>query len=109
MSADALNSAMPDPHKPDLSVRMLGEQQIRSFDRILGHLISASFDINRHNLPLVTGFELRTDALLIDFLTPPGELLGAVSWLRHCHTAPLLSVIYTNLTPFTGSGPFPAP
>lgn len=73
------------PNAPNLGFGMVGEQALRSRQRILSHFKCASLYINGHDLSLVTGFDVWTDVLCIDFIPTPCMFLFTIAWLPHLH------------------------
>ena len=64
---------------------MVGEEPLRSGQRILSYFKCASLYINGHDLPLVASFDLWTDMLGIDFIATPCMFFFTVAWLPHLH------------------------
>jgi hypothetical protein len=80
-----MDPTVADPDAPNLSIGIVGEQALRSRQRILSHFKCAGLYINGHDLPLVAGFDVRTDALGVDFIPTPCVFLFTVARLLHLH------------------------
>jgi hypothetical protein len=65
-----VDRSVSDLNKPGLSIRVLGKKAIRCSHDIVRYLKGSGFDINRHNLAMITFFDLRWRSLpeVIEFL-----------------------------------------
>jgi hypothetical protein len=81
-----------DSHHPELRPGKGSEQPIPCLHLVFIDLVTAALDVDGNKLALVGGFELRTDVLLLNGVTTPGDLFVAVSRFDRSH----------NLFPFSG-------
>jgi hypothetical protein len=81
---------MPDPDNPRLGIRVAGEQAFGGREDIVGHLKGSGIDIDRHNLALVTGLDLRADLAFVHVVAAPRVLFLAVAWSPRRHGSPPL-------------------
>jgi hypothetical protein len=51
------------------------------------------FKIDRHNLAMITFFDLRSNLRFIDFITTPSKFFFAISGLSNCHGFDLASTV----------------
>nr|WP_309736874.1 hypothetical protein [Chamaesiphon sp. OTE_75_metabat_556] len=56
-----VDRSVSNPNKPSLSIGVLGEQMLGCGHDIVCHLKGSGFDIDRHNLPVITCFDLRSN------------------------------------------------
>src|SRR5262245_30086357 len=65
---------------------MLGLGAASGGESAVVDLIVARLDVNDNDLAVVLVFDLGADALLIQFLAAPDDLLTAKTWVRHIQT-----------------------
>jgi hypothetical protein len=80
--------------KPDLGVRLAGEEAIRGSELISIHFEVSRFNVDEGILARVLGAEARRHFPLVDFIAAAGELLLAEAWFVHAsnYTMPSLGL-----------------
>src|SRR5437667_9419554 len=74
-----------DAHKPGLGIWVTRQEAVGSREDVFCHFVGARFNIDRHDLAVIAGFDLRTDLALIELVATTCELFFAVPWLSHGH------------------------
>jgi hypothetical protein len=94
-----MNRAMPNPNAKDLCVRATYQQLLGGSQAIVAYFKSPTFNVNRHNPPMMGCFDLRSNLRIVDFMSTSSKLFFAISGLSNCHWIDLVSTVpfYFNL------------
>jgi hypothetical protein len=85
MGTEAMHRPIADADEPGLGIRVTSQQTVGRYEDIVGHLISARFDIDSNNLPFVAGFDLRADLAFIELVPTACELFFTIPRSSHGH------------------------
>lgn len=77
--AEAADGTAADADDPDLGIGPSGFQAAARGCFVRIDLPIAGFDVDRHNLPGATGFDLRADLLFVPFIAAPSEFFLVVT------------------------------
>jgi hypothetical protein len=81
-----MDGGVADADAPDLGIGVAGQQALGGVQGIFRHLEVAGVHVEDQDLAVITGFHLRTHALLVKGCAAAAMLLFAVAGLgfRHC-------------------------
>jgi hypothetical protein len=84
-----MHTTMTDPDTPNLGIWIAGQQALGSCERILSHFKRTRVNIDGHNFPSITRFNVCPDVALIDVISAPRMFFLAIARLPHVHGLPL--------------------
>ena len=71
------------PHQPDTGVRALCPETLRRNTGGVGDGVITAVHIYGDDLPVVIGFDLRSDVPFVYILAQSGDLISGASWRIH--------------------------
>jgi hypothetical protein len=86
-----MNGTIADPHNPGLGIWQTLIKLSRSYHRIVRKLEGSGFDINCHNLAMITFLNLLAHLRLVNLIATSSKLFFAVAGLSNCHWFDLVS------------------
>jgi hypothetical protein len=80
-----MDDSMPNADNPRLGIGETLEQAIGGRQYVVRDFKGSSFNVDRHYLPVITFFDLRSHLCLIEGIAALGKLFFAISGLSNCH------------------------